>query len=92
MYFLLAAVVHKFHLLKYGLALILTFVGVKMLLVDIYKVPIMASLAVILGVLVLSVVGSLMWPQAEQELDVDIGEGEETTGSIFGKLPADGKH
>ncbi|HEU5173935.1 MAG TPA: TerC family protein [Gemmatimonadaceae bacterium] len=92
MYFLLAAVVHKFHLLKYGLALILTFVGVKMLLVDIYKVPIMASLAVIVGVLVASVVGSLMWPQAERELNVDIGVGEETTGSIFGKLPADREH
>jgi len=88
MYFLLAAVVHKFHLLKYGLAVILTFVGVKMLMVDVYKVPILISLTVILGVLVLSVIGSLIWPQAEKELKVDIVPGDdERTGSLFGKLP-----
>jgi tellurite resistance protein TerC len=89
MYFLLAAVVHKFHLLKYGLAIILTFVGTKMLLVDVYKVPITASLVVILGVLALSVIGSLLWPRAAEELDVDLVPGEdESTGSIFGKLPS----
>jgi tellurite resistance protein TerC len=88
MYFLLAAVVYKFHLLKYGLALILTFVGVKMLLVDVYKVPIVASLSIIVGVLALSVIGSLLWPQAEAELEEELGKEEETTGSIFGKLPS----
>ena len=40
MYFLLAAVANKFHLLRYDLAVILVFIGVKMCLIDIYKNPI----------------------------------------------------
>lgn len=44
MYFLLANVKDKFHLLPYGLALVLAFIGTKMLLVDIYKIPVMFSL------------------------------------------------
>jgi len=89
MYFLLAAVVHKFHLLKYGLAIILTFVGVKMLIVNFYHVPILVSLGVIVGVLAISVIASLMWPQAEKEVELDVvpDEGDGETGSIFGKLP-----
>jgi tellurite resistance protein TerC len=47
MYFLLAGVVHRFVYLKYGLAAVLVFVGAKMMLVDVYKVPVLASLAVI---------------------------------------------
>ena len=47
MYFLLAGVVHRFVYLKYGLAAVLVFVGAKMMLVDVYKVPVPASLAVI---------------------------------------------
>jgi tellurite resistance protein TerC len=62
MYFLLAGVVDKFHLLRYGLAVILAFVGVKMLIADIAHVPIGVSLGVILTVLVLSVVLSLLIP------------------------------
>lgn len=89
MYFLLAAVVHKFHLLKYGLAVILTFVGIKMLISGVYKVPIGVSLGVILGVLAVSVVASFIWPAAEPELDVVSDEADEdTTGSIFGRLPS----
>jgi tellurite resistance protein TerC len=51
MYFLLANVASKFHLLNYGLAVILVFIGTKMCLVDIYKVPVAASLAVVVGIL-----------------------------------------
>jgi tellurite resistance protein TerC len=47
MYFLLAGVIERFRYLKIGLALVLVFVGLKMSLVDFYKVPIGASLAVI---------------------------------------------
>jgi tellurite resistance protein TerC len=92
MYFLLAAVVHKFHLLKYGLAVILTFVGVKMLIVDFYKVPITVSLGVIVGVLLLSILASLKWPAAAPELDVvpDRAGEPEKTGSIFGRMPTAG--
>jgi len=52
MYFLLAAVANKFHLLNYGLALILMFIGTKMCLIDIYKIPVGLSLGVVVGILV----------------------------------------
>jgi tellurite resistance protein TerC len=64
LYFLLAAVVDRFHLLKYGLAVILSFVGFKMLSEHYIEIGIGISLAVILGVLALSVIASLMWPAA----------------------------
>ena len=47
MYFLLAGIVHRFVYLKYGLAAVLVFVGAKMMLVDVYTVPVPASLLVI---------------------------------------------
>ncbi|HEY0994377.1 MAG TPA: TerC family protein [Gemmatimonadaceae bacterium] len=89
LYFLLAAVVHRFHLLKYGLAVILTFVGVKMLIVDWVKVPILVSLGVILGVLALSIVASLLWPRHAMEVTPKESEGK--TGSIFGRMEGDGR-
>jgi tellurite resistance protein TerC len=61
LYFLLARVMDLFRFLKYGLVLILLFVGVKMLLAHHVKIPIGASLAVILGTLALSVVLSLLF-------------------------------
>lgn len=64
LYFLLAGVVEKFHLLKLGLAVILVFVGTKMLLTDIYKIPIVFSLIVIAAILALSIIGSLLFPKA----------------------------
>jgi tellurite resistance protein TerC len=65
LYFLLAAVVNKFHLLKYGLAFILTFIGFKMLAEHWIDIDIALSLVVILGVLTLSIVASLVWPAKE---------------------------
>jgi tellurite resistance protein TerC len=47
MYFLLADMAGRFSLLKYGLAAVLVFIGVKMLLIDVYKIPIGFSLAVV---------------------------------------------
>ena len=54
MYFLLAAVADKFHLLNYGLAVILVFIGTKMCLIDIYKIPVGVSLGVVVGILALT--------------------------------------
>jgi tellurite resistance protein TerC len=51
MYFLLAAVANKFHLLNYGLAIILVFIGTKMCLIDIYKIPVAVSLGVVVSIL-----------------------------------------
>ena len=62
MYFLLAGVVHRFVYLKYGLAAVLVFVGAKMMLVDVYKIPIVASLAVIASCIGLSIALSLWKP------------------------------
>src|SRR5438093_5002746 len=62
MYFLLAGIVHRFAYLKYGLALILTFVGCKMVLVDMVRIPILASLGVIAVTLTLSIIASLFYP------------------------------
>jgi len=59
MYFLLAAVAAKFHLLSYGLAVILVFIGTKMLLIDVYKIPVLVSLGVVVGVLAITMVWSL---------------------------------
>jgi tellurite resistance protein TerC len=59
MYFLLAAVAAKFHLLSYGLAVILVFIGGKMLLVDVIKIPVLASLGTVVGILAVTVVWSL---------------------------------
>ena len=80
LFFLLASVVTRFHLLRYGLAAILTFVGAKMLAEEWVHLPIVASLGVVVLVLALSIVASLRWPQA-----VPAGEG--STGSVFGQPP-----
>lgn len=63
MYFLLAGVIDKFHFLKYGLALVLLFVGGKMVVVDWVKVPIVASLCAIALLLAGSVVASILFPK-----------------------------
>ena len=59
MYFLLAAVADKFHLLNYGLAVILVFIGGKMCLIDVYKIPVLFSLGVVMGILALTMLLSV---------------------------------
>ncbi|MDA6078378.1 TerC family membrane protein Alx [Escherichia coli] len=54
MYFLLAGVAERFSMLKYGLAVILVFIGIKMLIVDFYHIPIAVSLGVVFGILVMT--------------------------------------
>lgn len=66
MYFMLAGAIDKFHLLKYGLSVVLVFVGLKMVwLNDVYggKFPVSWSLGLILGIIGLSVVISLIFPK-----------------------------
>lgn len=65
MYFLLADVADRFHLLKYGLAAILTFIGVKMLIVEFYHIPVTVSLSVVFALLLLSIVASLVLPRKQ---------------------------
>ncbi|MCU6677700.1 TerC family protein [Leclercia tamurae] len=54
MYFLLAGVAERFSMLKYGLSVILVFIGIKMMIVDFYHIPIAISLGVVFGILVLT--------------------------------------
>ncbi|NBL65411.1 TerC/Alx family metal homeostasis membrane protein [Flavobacterium sp. NST-5] len=65
LYFLLANFMHMFSRLKYGLAIILAFIGVKMLINPFFHVPSPVSLMVVGGVLILSVVASLVFPVKE---------------------------
>jgi tellurite resistance protein TerC len=71
MYFMLAGAIDKFYLLKYGLAVVLVFVGLKMVwLNDAFggKFPITWSLTFILGTILVSVIASLMFPRVTKEL------------------------
>ena len=76
MYFLLAGVVEKFQYLKMGLAIVLTFIGTKMLVVALgINIPIWASLVFVAVVLLLSVVASVLWPkECETGIEVDLPE------------------
>ena len=62
MFFLLAGMADRFHLLPYGLALVLGFIGTKMLLVDVYKIPVLWSLGVVALILGTTVALSLARP------------------------------
>src|ERR1043166_613903 len=69
LYFLLAGVMHKFEYLKIGLALVLAFVGTKMVLADIYKIPISVSLGVVAALIVGSMILSLLWSSKSAQRD-----------------------
>lgn len=62
LYFALSKIVNLFHYLNYGLAVILTFIGVKMLISHYYSLPISIALSFVAIVLALSVIASLIWP------------------------------
>jgi tellurite resistance protein TerC len=63
MYFLLANSIHLFSKLKYGLAFILSFIGLKMLIAPFYHVEASISLLIVLGALLLAVLASLIWKE-----------------------------
>lgn len=67
MYFLLSNLIHLFSKLKYGLAIILSFIGVKMVIAPIFHIESWVSLLIVAGVLVLSIVISLMFPDKEEQ-------------------------
>ncbi len=66
LYFMLAGMMSRFRYLDTGLAVILAFIGTKMLLTNVYKIPNLASLGVIAGVLTIAVVASLAHPPEEE--------------------------
>ena len=71
MYFLLADLMHRFVHLTLGLALVLVWVGVKMLLLEVWKIPTLLSLGVVVTILAVAVVTSL---RATRTVDVDLTE------------------
>ncbi|QWP77359.1 TerC family protein [Lysobacter sp. K5869] len=62
MFFLLQGMADRFHLLPYGLAAVLVFIGAKMLLIDVYKIPILVSLLGVAAIIGTSIAASLMLP------------------------------
>ena len=65
LYFALAGMIEVFHYLHYGLAVILSFIGIKMLISGYYQIPTAIALAVVAGVLAISVGASLLFPEKE---------------------------
>jgi len=68
LYFALAGLMRLFHYLHYGLSAILVLVGVKMLLADIYKIPIEIALGLIAGILLISIIASVVKPRRTETL------------------------
>jgi TerC family integral membrane protein len=75
LYFALAGLMDAFHYLHYGLAVILTFIGVKMLVSNFYHLHTGIALGVVAGVLSLSVVASLIWPKKQTSTQGENAEG-----------------
>jgi tellurite resistance protein TerC len=67
LYFALAGIMNLFRYLNYGLAAILVFVGAKMLVADIYKLPIGVALGAVAGILIIAIVASLLRPRKEEK-------------------------
>ena len=59
MYFLLADMADHFSLLKYGLAIVMMFIGVKMILIDLIKTPVLVSLGIVAAIIAASIALSL---------------------------------
>ncbi|MBI4550293.1 MAG: TerC family protein [Candidatus Omnitrophica bacterium] len=76
LFFALSAFMVTFHHLHYGLSFILLFIGVKMLIVDFYKIPIWLALSVIVVTLIVSVVASIMDPKVQKELEKELDPGK----------------
>lgn len=67
LYFALAGITKYFYYLKYGLSAILVFVGIKMIMAEFYKIPIVYSLLSILGILIISILFSILFPKKDKQ-------------------------
>lgn len=65
LYFALSGIISIFHYLKYGLFIILFFIGIKMIVIDLIKIPTLLSLIIILGILGTSIFFSILFPKKE---------------------------
>ena len=67
LYFMLAGAMELFHHLRFGLSAVLVFIGAKMLVSRWYEIPVSAALSVVAGLLILSIIASLVWPKKKTE-------------------------
>ncbi|KQC09702.1 MAG: tellurium resistance protein TerC [Smithella sp. SDB] len=67
LFFAISGLMKLFHLLHYGLAVILSFVGVKMLIADFFHIPTGISLIVISSIIFISIIASMIWPDTRYE-------------------------
>jgi len=81
LYFALAGVMRLFHYLRYGLIAVLIFVGVKMLIAQFYKIPTEIALGVVVGVLLIAVIASIIWPRKQKIVPVPSELPDEGKGS-----------
>jgi tellurite resistance protein TerC len=96
LYFALAGLILQVRYLKYGVCAILVYVGIKMLLHDVYKIPVAVSLGVIVGMIAVAVLASFAWPSAatpgagrperDIRLDVTQAQNDDQAGEL-GVLP-----
>ena len=70
LFFAISGLMKLFHHLQYGLAVILGFVGIKMLITDFYQIHVSVSLVIIAIVLALSIIASLLWPDKQEQTNV----------------------
>jgi tellurite resistance protein TerC len=80
MYFLLADMADRFSLLKYGLALVLIFVGIKMTLIDLVKIPVLLSLGTVAMIITVSIILSLRKGRIEPAV-IEAANAAKTKGS-----------
>jgi tellurite resistance protein TerC len=83
-FFALSGIIQMFQYLQYGLSVILVFVGVKMVLADVIKIPVGIALGVVAGILTVSVIASVAWPPKAKRLrvPVDPPEKKESSDSV----------
>jgi tellurite resistance protein TerC len=79
LYFVVSGTIGRFHFLKYGLAGVLFFVGVKMIASEWYHFPILISLGIIMTILTASIVASLLFPKDEEEIVLEHDASQETS-------------
>lgn len=74
LYFLLANFIHMFSKLPFGLAFVLSFIGFKMIIAPVFHIPSTISLAIVGGILILSVVASLVFPESKEDLTAKLDD------------------
>lgn len=82
LYFVFANIIHKFYYLKAGLSIILTFVGIKMLVADLYHIPTWVSLAFIAVVLGGAIIASIVRVRRHPELNEPVAEKKQADGLV----------